>query len=240
MPTVMPPSLRALLFCGAVLLGSSLASPQPQPQLSRAALEATYDELQLDAYSRRMSQAFQQLLEEEGLGLLARNNSMGFWAAVRTQNATVVASVGYQQIEQPQSVGSKSSSTSSQHQQQHQPSVVLQLPPKVPPHVLAKATDIVPAGSLMKSMTAAAIMRYVEAGALDLDAPITQYANQFLMRANGTTLEALFGPNIANTTVRSCLSMRVGFNTYDDGLVQKEGFAAPSHDITPDEYLMGS
>ena len=89
-----------MLLCQAVLLViTSAAHSQAIAGLNER--EATYDELGLDAYSRQQSNRLQQLLVEEGLEEIARNNSCGFWVAIRTPNASIVAQVGYSEITQP-------------------------------------------------------------------------------------------------------------------------------------------
>ena len=127
-------------------------------------LEATYDELGLDSFSRQQSTRLLQLMKDEGLEEIAHNNSCGFWVAIRTPNASIVASVGYSEVTQPHMHAAESSGTKKA--------------------TLAKATDVVPSGSLMKSMTAAAIMRLVDNDGLDLDDSITQHVNPYLQKFN--------------------------------------------------------
>ena len=105
--------------------------------------------------------------------------------------------------------------------------------------VAARTDDIIPAGSLAKPFTAAAVMRLVEQGALGLDDLITEAADQFLGRllGNSTRLIDIFGPHIANTTIHALLSMRGGQAEYSDGAVRAIGVASPLRDIDPAQYL---
>ena len=64
-------------------------------------------------------------------------------------------------------------------------------------------------GSTSKSFTALAIMQLVEAGKIDLDAPVTQYLPWF--RTNDTTASA-------QITVRNLLNQNSGLPTYDGRL----------------------
>jgi CubicO group peptidase (beta-lactamase class C family) len=104
----------------------------------------------------------------------------------------------------------------------------------------ATPKDLIPAGSLTKSFTAAAVMRLVDRGTVQLDDPITEHTDDWLQRVNGTTLVELFGANIANTSVRTLLSMNSGMSDYRDSVVMAYGTADPLHDITPLEYLHNS
>ena len=56
---------------------------------------------------------------------------------------------------------------------------------------------------------------------LGLDDPVADHADSFLLRAANTTLGALYGPRMANVTIRSCLDMRHGANAYDDRMVRE-------------------
>ena len=82
----------------------------------------------------------------------------------------------------------------------------------------ASANDLIPAGSLTKSFTAASIMRLIDAGELEIDAPVAPLVDKFLLRANGTTLQELWAGNkdnrsaahITSITVQQLLHMNTG------------------------------
>jgi CubicO group peptidase (beta-lactamase class C family) len=101
----------------------------------------------------------------------------------------------------------------------------------------ARVDDIVPAGSLAKSFTAAAVLRLVESGRVSLEDRIAAHLDPYLTRVNHTTLASLFGPLIENTTIRELLSMQVGFPGYDDAVVKRATFDERTPDITPFDYL---
>jgi CubicO group peptidase (beta-lactamase class C family) len=106
--------------------------------------------------------------------------------------------------------------------------------------VPAAVEDVVPAGSLAKSFTAAAIMRLVDAGLVNLDDPVTDHVDPFLLRTANTTLQALYGPLIAKTSMRTLLSMRAGLSGYNGAVVRPATETEPLHDIGPIEYLLNS
>lgn len=160
-----------------------------------------------------LSAQLKALLIAEGLDEITSNNSFGFWAAIVTANGTAEAQLGW------------SEST---------PATATRPARQVP----AKATDIVPAGSLTKSFTAAAILQLVDRGALALDDNVADYADRFLLRVANTTLGTLYGPRMANVTIRSCLDMRHGAPAYDDTTVEKATEECPNLDIGPVEYLI--
>ena len=80
----------------------------------------------------------------------------------------------------------------------------------------ARATpaNVVPAGSLAKPFTAALVMQQVEQGRMALDDNLAPYVDQYLATwrrhksGPATTLVSLYGPRMANVTLRDCLSMR--------------------------------
>ena len=57
----------------------------------------------------------------------------------------------------------------------------------------AQPTDIIPAGSITKSWTAAYCMHLIDRGSLHLDDPLFSLVDTFLSRTNGTTLLRLWG-----------------------------------------------
>ena len=170
--------------CATAALGST-----------EARRELEYDALGLDAYSRDQSNKLLQYMKDEGLEEMAKNNSCGFWIAVRTANASIVASVGYSSAAQPLEYTRMVAEINQdhdphQHQHQHQQR-------REQKNIAARSTDVIPNGSLMKSFTAAAIMRLVDVGAIDLDDSVTQHVDPYLKRIpNSTSLEDAFGPNI--------------------------------------------
>ena len=97
--------------------------------------------------------------------------------------------------------------------------------------------DIIPAGSLAKPFTAVGVLGLVELGLLELDDRIPQHIDPFLMRENGTTLEALYGEEINNVTVRMLLQMRSGLKEYNDAVIKKYTVDYPQWDISPYDYL---
>lgn len=158
--------------------------------------------------------ALLELLEATGLGAIVRNNSLGFWVSVRTPTDSINAALGYSSA--PQFVNPNST---------------------VPP-TPAETTDIVPAGSLTKSFTAAAIMRLVEAGEIGINDTALPLANKALQNWGETyTLEDLYPPQLANATIKQLLAMETGIMEYYDPAVEAETDNDPLHDITPQEYL---
>ena len=70
-----------------------------------------------------------------------------------------------------------------------------------------------------------------------LDDSVADYADRFLLRAANTTLGTLYGPRMANVTVRSCLDMRHGAPEYDGATVEKATEECPNLDIGPVESV---
>jgi CubicO group peptidase (beta-lactamase class C family) len=101
----------------------------------------------------------------------------------------------------------------------------------------AKADDIIPAGSITKSYTAAAVIQLIEKGIVGMDDPVPPHIDPFLNRTNSTTMEKLWGANISKVTVRMLLNMRSGIQDYDDRLIRKYTLDYPQWDITPYDYL---
>jgi CubicO group peptidase (beta-lactamase class C family) len=103
----------------------------------------------------------------------------------------------------------------------------------------AVATDIIPAGSLTKPFTAAAVMRLVETGVVRLEDPVAMHIDPFLTRINGsnTTMEAVWGPMVRNVTIRMLLNMRSGMPDYNNQVIQRDTLWSPDWDIGPQDYL---
>ena len=118
----------------------------------------------------------------------------------------------------------------------------------------AVVSDIVPSGSLTKTFTAAAIMRAIDAGMkvppgdvdLHLDGRLLDMTTDFLRRvlvegavpnASAATLETLFGPGVANLTLRMALSMMSGLHEYNDRIILDATETQPLWDISPSDYL---
>merc|ERR1719246_112519 len=76
--------------------------------------------------------------------------------------------------------------------------------------------DIFNYGSGTKTPVAVAIMRLVDAGKIKLSDKASTYVNPFLKRNNGTTLEELYGSQIANATVLHLLRMEAGLPDFED------------------------
>lgn len=87
-------------------------------------------------------------------------------------------------------------------------------------------------GSVTKSWTAAAIMKYWEHGMIELDAPITRYVDPILHRLNGTSMYDLWGKDetIGRVTVRMLMSMRGGIHDYNDSFLRNWTFTHPDQD----------
>ena len=103
----------------------------------------------------------------------------------------------------------------------------------------AVATDIIPAGSLTKPFTAAAVMRLVETGVVRLEDPVAMHIDPFLTRINGsnTTMEAVWGPMVRNVTIRMLLNMRSGMPDYNDQVIKRDTLWSPDWDIGPQDYF---
>jgi CubicO group peptidase (beta-lactamase class C family) len=107
----------------------------------------------------------------------------------------------------------------------------------VPPK-LAALTDVVPSGSLTKTFTAAAVMRLVDAGEIDLDEPVVPFANIVLIRQGHTSLGDLYPPIISNVSFRDLLSMRSGLSDYGSSAVHVATETELDVDLNPIAYLL--
>jgi len=96
----------------------------------------------------------------------------------------------------------------------------------------------VPFGSVTKAFTAAAVMKYVEEGKIELDAPVHMYVDSQLWAQNGTTLLGLWNNELINdVTVRNCLHMNSGLPDYDEEDNFKRQAYLLDKDESPIEYL---
>lgn len=70
-------------------------------------------------------------------------------------------------------------------------------------------------GSGTKPLTATAVLRLAEAGALSLEDAVAKHVDSILHAANGTTMAGLFGPDATRITVRQLLHMQSGLPDFD-------------------------
>ena len=70
-------------------------------------------------------------------------------------------------------------------------------------------------GSGTKPVTATAVLRLMEAGALSLDDPVSKHVDPVLKAANGTSMVGLFGSEAAAVTVGHLLHMQSGLPDFD-------------------------
>lgn len=91
----------------------------------------------------------------------------------------------------------------------------------------ALPTDRFLFGSGTKPMTATAVLRLVEAGAVSLDDPVSKHVDAVLQAANGTSMVGLFGSEAAAVTVGHLLHMQSGLPDFDirslDDAILKDG-----------------
>jgi len=80
-----------------------------------------------------------------------------------------------------------------------------------------KAEDTFLWGSGTKPFTATAVMRLIEKGIVKADDRACKHINPYLKAQNGTTLEELFGPRVANATVLDLIRMSAGIPDYERG-----------------------
>lgn len=168
-----------------------------------------------------------QLLEAEGLGEVVRNNSMGFWVGISgslppLSPSTFPSPTPHKDQQLPRSAGAALGWSD---------------PTAVPPK-LAALTDVVPSGSLTKTFTAAAVMRLVDAGEIDLDEPVVPFANIVLIRQGHTSLGDLYPPIISNVSFRDLLSMRSGLSDYGSSAVHVATETELDVDLNPIAYLL--
>merc|ERR1719454_2052613 len=71
-------------------------------------------------------------------------------------------------------------------------------------------------GSGTKATIATAVMRMADAGKIKLSDKVSTYVNPFLKRNNGTTLEELYGSQMADATTLQILRMEAGLPDFED------------------------
>lgn len=86
-------------------------------------------------------------------------------------------------------------------------------------------------GSGTKATIATAVMRMVDAGKIKLTDKVSTYVNPFLKRNNATTLEDLYGSQIADATVLQVLRMEAGIPDFEsaEGASDIDSAALHSH-----------
>lgn len=93
----------------------------------------------------------------------------------------------------------------------------------------AVPTDRFLFGSGTKPITATAVLRLVEAGAVSLDDPVSKHVDSVLQAANGTSMVGLFGSEAAAVTVGHLLHMQSGLPDFDtktlDDAILRDGNA---------------
>jgi CubicO group peptidase (beta-lactamase class C family) len=101
----------------------------------------------------------------------------------------------------------------------------------------AKPDDLYVWGSTTKMFTGAAVLRLVDAGVVDLDDPIQQHIDPFLLHANNSRLVDHFGTEIEKVTVQMLLHMTSGITDYDYAPYTEAQFADRGRDFAPLEIL---
>eukprot|EP01060_Flectonema_neradi_P015671 TRINITY_DN22317_c0_g1_i1.p1 TRINITY_DN22317_c0_g1~~TRINITY_DN22317_c0_g1_i1.p1 ORF type:complete len:425 (+),score=89.66 TRINITY_DN22317_c0_g1_i1:46-1320(+) len=106
----------------------------------------------------------------------------------------------------------------------------------------AEVTDSFVWGSVTKTFTGSAVLKFVDEGKLSLDDKISPIINPFMMRANGTTLDYRFGDVINEVTVRQLLHMTSGVPDYDTTWLPGDPWRIrqynnPLHDYGPIEII---
>lgn len=197
-----------------VFIGARTTVPPPHPPTK--SIKPGTDRLPDGANS-----ALTSLLESEGLGRIIRNNTMGFWVGVVAGESAATKSTTRVNRLWTGAAGAALGWSNAYGT----------------PQVAATLTDIVPAGSLTKTFTAAAVMRLVDAGELDLDEAVAPLANVLLEREANTTLEQLYPPAISNVSFRDLLSMRAGLSDYSSSAVFKATETELTTDLDPISYL---
>ena len=85
--------------------------------------------------------------------------------------------------------------------------------------------------------TAASIMRLVDHGILNLDDAAHIHVDPLLLAANGSDMNALFGPTAGRVTIRHLMSMRSGLYDFDDDHTRRFQNTHPQFDISPIDDL---
>jgi CubicO group peptidase (beta-lactamase class C family) len=84
-------------------------------------------------------------------------------------------------------------------------------------------------GSGTKAVVATAVMRMADAGKLKLSDKVSTYVDPYLQRNNGTTLEQLYGSDIAQATVLQVLRMEAGIPDFEGRGDTMDNVALTSH-----------
>jgi hypothetical protein len=106
---------------------------------------------------------------------------------------------------------------------------------------IATTDSMYPCGSATKTYTAVSAMRLVEAGKLDLDAPVHQYIDPWNAKQS-PPVKSLVGLWDGDTTInkvtsRQLLQMRSGLQEYDDDQTFKWTLANPDKDYLPMDFV---
>ena len=103
----------------------------------------------------------------------------------------------------------------------------------------ATTASLYPGGSTTKTFTSVAALKLVEAGKLDLDAPIHEAVDPWLKTQGHKSLLELGGGDrtILEVTGRQLLQMRGGIQDYDDAALRQWTVQHPTRDWAPIEYI---
>eukprot|EP00954_Amorphochlora_amoebiformis_P029313 1392984-Amorphochlora_amoeboformis.AAC.1 len=97
---------------------------------------------------------------------------------------------------------------------------------------------VIPLGSIAKSWIMAWILKKAEAGELHLKDLASKLVDPTMKRLNGTTIADLWGEDVAAIlTVDDLVSMRSGFQDYNDTYWSAWNIDHPGMDILPFDYL---
>ena len=90
-------------------------------------------------------------------------------------------------------------------------------------------------GSTTKSMLSTQLLQMVDRGVFRLDDTLVEHANEYLHRiSNGTSdLVQLFGPKIANVTLRHLLQMHSGLREFDNEFTRQYQNSHRLEDLSP-------
>lgn len=92
-------------------------------------------------------------------------------------------------------------------------------------------------GSGTKPVTAAAVMRLIDAGRLRREDKLHTYIDPYLQRNAGTTLAELYGSDANNSTVLQILRMSAGIPDFENGDVDADILAHASRSWSPYEFM---
>jgi CubicO group peptidase (beta-lactamase class C family) len=98
--------------------------------------------------------------------------------------------------------------------------------------------SLIPAGSALKPYTAVAALKLSEQGKLDLDKPVVPIVDPWLAAQGFPSMGKLWNNSMINTvTSRQLLSMRAGFDDYDDQGLLNWTISNPDKDYLPIDYI---